>query len=96
MVEPGEDAGEGAGVIGDGVGEDVEAEGGEAGRVAVGVEDEGRELGAEAVDDVGEDGAAGERLEGLVAAAHASGEAAGEDHAECGGHGGVRGGMGRG
>ena len=58
VIEAGEDAGEGAWVIGDGIGEDVEAEAGEAGRVAVGVEDEGFELGAEALDDMGEDGGA--------------------------------------
>ena len=44
-VHAGEDAGERAGVAGDGVGEDGEGEGGEAGGVAVGVEREERRPG---------------------------------------------------
>ena len=61
---------------------DLEPQRGEAGGVAVGVQHEARALGGDPLDDARQDGAAADRPQPLVAAAHAPGETAGDEHAE--------------
>ena len=86
-VEAGEHAGERAGEAFDAVRDHRQAKGGEAGGIAVGVEDEPAHLRADAPDDPRQDGRAAQRPQALVAAAHAPRLPAGEEEADDGGRG---------
>ena len=77
----GEDAGERADEAFNRVGDDGQAELGEAGRIAVGVDGDAADLGPQAIEDVLQHGLAGEVEQALVAAAHAPRLPAGEDDA---------------
>ncbi len=77
----GEDAGERADEAFNRVGDDGQAELGEAGRIAVGVDGDPPDLGPQAIEDVLQHGLAGEVEQALVAAAHAPRLPAGQDDA---------------
>ena len=81
-VEPGEDAGERAGEIRHDVGHHRQAGIGEARGIAVGVEDDARALRREPRQHALENGLAADPDAGLVAAAHAPRQPAGEHEAE--------------
>ncbi|GEP10092.1 hypothetical protein MGN01_19370 [Methylobacterium gnaphalii] len=82
-IERGEDAGERARIAGDAVGQDGAIEPGKAPWIAVGAEHEpGAALRLQALDDAVEQGPAVEAQQCLVPAAHAAGEAAGQDKPE--------------
>src|SRR4051812_25507674 len=80
-VEPGEDPGERAGEIGHAVGDDRQAEPSETLRVAVGVEDQLRDLRTDALDHPFEQRPPADRTQALVAAAHPPRLAAGQQQA---------------
>ena len=79
--QAGQHAGERAREVRDRVGEHGQAEGGEAGRVAVGVEHQSADLRPRALDDVAQDRPPAQRAQALVAAAHAPRQAAGQQQA---------------
>ncbi len=87
-VEAGENAGERAGEIRHAVRHHGQANAGEAGRIAVGVENDARARRAQQRQHAVENGDAADRHQRLVAAAHAARQAAGEDEAEGRGMGG--------
>ena len=82
MVEPGEHAGERSGEARNPIGEDRQAEGGEALRRAIGVEREADALGREPANDMLEDRGAADLDQRLVDAAHAPRLSAGENDPE--------------
>ncbi len=82
--DPGMDARERAGMAGDAVRHHGEAEGREARQIAIGDNDEVRDLRPEALHDVGEDGASRERQQRFVGPAHAARFAAGKENADTG------------
>ena len=84
-VEPGEHPGQGPGEARHRVGHYRQSVRGETLGIAVGVDGHRADLRAKAGDDALEEGAAVELDQALVAAAHAPGEAAGEDEAGDGG-----------
>ena len=80
-LKPGQDAGQGPGEILDHVSLHRQAEALEPGRVAVGIEQQNRDLRAHPFDDLGQDRPAGKPLQAFVAAPHACRPPAGEQHA---------------
>ena len=80
-VERGQNAGERAGEAGHVIGNDLQAERGEARRIAVRIEDQSVALGLQARDHALQDGAAADGPHRFVATAHAACEAAGEQDA---------------
>ncbi len=81
-VEPGKDAGERAGKIRHAVGDHRQAGIGKARRIAIGVDDDGRALRADASEHALQDRFAADADARLIAAAHAARQAAGEHEAE--------------
>lgn len=81
-VEPGKNAGERTGKIGDAVRDDGQAECCKARGIAIGVEDQRVALRCDAIDDACQHAAAGDRAHRFVAAAHTPGEAAGKHEAK--------------
>ena len=81
----GQDTGKRAGLAGQDVGGDRQAEGSEAARIAVGVQDQTADLRRDPLDRMGEQRPAGEPAQAFVAAAHAARPAAGKQNADgCG------------
>ena len=79
---PGQHAGERAGLAGQQIGGDRQAEAGEARRIAVGVQDQPADLRRDPLDGMGKQRPSGERAQALVAAAHAARPAAGKQNAD--------------
>jgi hypothetical protein len=83
MVEPGEDAREGPRIVRNPIRHDPPRKIGESARIAVGVQDQAASaLGLQARHHPIEQGAPAEVPQGLVASAHAPGQAPGQDQAK--------------